>query len=186
MGKYWLNQIRSKAQCLCSQSPRLTTLSLSFALLVSPLSTSLGSDCSSAQPLLVGSVDYSIQLDETPRMLGRWALPVSPERPDLITAAFVAVQLTRSPEKNGWEATLSFGFPDPKPYGIPFTFQKAEISWGPANARSSMEIDWSAQCTSPGRSLFPRQNWLSTITLPASKNLAVPEAPVLRIWGSRN
>lgn len=113
-------------------------------------------------------------------------LPVSPDRPDWITHAEVEISFHQSSVDGQWDALLSFRFPDPKPYGIPFTFQGAEFTWRTPIGSSKGSVDWSEGCQQPGRSLFPGGSFHDGFELPGSIGVESFSGARFRVWGSRN
>ncbi len=118
-----------------------------------------------------------------------WQLPLSVDRPKTLTEARFSVQL-QEPLGPGrpWTAILRSYFPDPKPFGIPYTFEKMTLSWANAaqGAPSETLLDWTAECTSAGRSLFPGKQWTQELELPGTESLSTLDRVQLRVWGSRN
>lgn len=125
-----------------------------------------------------------LPLDQTPKLLGEWRLPISANRPEMITEARVQLQLLKA-EKGGWKLRLAFSFPDPKPFGIPFTFQKARLTFTAAGEIYRAEYDWSQDCSGPGRSMFPGQSWSTLVDLPKNFDFSALENPVFQLWGAR-
>ncbi len=118
-----------------------------------------------------------------------WRLPLSVDKPKVITEARFSIQL-QEPLGPGrpWTAIVRGYFPDPKPLGIPYTFEKLTVTWStPAQPeRTEALLDWSGECTSPGRSLFPGKQWSQEWDLPGTENLPALEEVQIRVWGSRN
>ncbi|MCM2277978.1 MAG: hypothetical protein NDJ89_07855 [Oligoflexia bacterium] len=142
-------------------------------------------DCLSPEPLLSVTLD-SITLQRSPIFVGEWKLPASEYRRDLLTEARVRLQLVKDDDTGNWQGQLEFAFPDPKPYGIPYSFQKAELSWENHRERNAAAIDWARECSGPGRSMYPGQSWSGTIDLWGSSSMDSISHPLIRIWGTRN
>jgi hypothetical protein len=142
--------------------------------------------CPAGKPLL------SVFWQETPpepgeKGLGEWRLPISADEPDLVTHARVAARFVHAGK--GWAARLDFSFPDPEPYGLPFTFQRVSIERAGEEGRREAVLDWSFECADPGRSLFPGQSWSVEIPVGEPEGFDDPEVFTrlsLRLWGSRN
>jgi hypothetical protein len=118
--------------------------------------------------------------------LGEWTLPISAERPDVMTHAQVALSFERGASGSDLRARVSLSFPDPMPYGIPFTFYGYELRWIEPTGSHAVMQDWTSQCQEPGPSLFPGQAREFTIELPGSAAVSDLEHLEFRIWGSRN
>lgn len=117
--------------------------------------------------------------------LGEWRLPFSPSHPEKLSEARLSINLIEDPTGR-WVAEIGLSFPDPKPFGIPFTFQKIELTWATANGAITTVLDWSQHCSSPGRSLYPGQNAQAKIELPNSYGMKNLVAPTVKLWGARN
>lgn len=162
-----------------------------FLSVVGPLSAFISTpalaepDCHDGTAPLLEVEWRALHLDpDRPR---QWKLPPRAGFSGGPTEARLGLQFLRSEGK--WFASFSFTFPDPKPYGIPFSFERLELAWSNFSVKSegAVEIDWSDACQAPGRSLFPGQSWSVRVELP--ENLANSEAlsdASLRLWGSRN
>jgi len=142
-------------------------------------------DCSGNGPLVVGYAE-SWEPVQAPSFLGEWRLPVSSQAPDLMTEARVRVDLLRPANGKGALLSVNFSFPDPNPLGLPFTFERAELSWQSDGTAHSAQLDWSQNCNNPGRSLYPHQSWTALIEISSDSQNLIFESPVFRIWGSRN
>lgn len=103
-----------------------------------------------------------------------------------MTYARVQVDLMRGPDGHGAFLLMNFSFPDPQPWGLPFSFESAEFTWESHGKRHSARIDWSEDCTEPGKSMFPGDSWSALLELSESSADLVFEHPVFRVWGSRN
>jgi hypothetical protein len=139
-----------------------------------------GDECATQAPLISPPGWKEIQLATAPEILGEWPLPLSSEKPDVLTAARVRLTLL----KDG-KARLEFTFVDPKPYGIPFTFQRAELLWDGPDGPRSVSIDWSMGCAYAGRSLYPGQSWAVEMDLPDALADGTFEMLRFRLRGSR-
>jgi hypothetical protein len=119
---------------------------------------------------------------------GSWRLPLAPDRPDVLTHARFALSLKEPTRlERGWIASIEVSFPDPKPFGIPFSFEKLELAWMDSQgAAKSALLDWSQECSSPGRSLYPGQRWSQEWELPGTEQGFQPGTVEIRLWGSRN
>jgi hypothetical protein len=118
--------------------------------------------------------------------LGEWRLPMSPTHPEIITEARMELSIQPGPEGKNFRARVRFSFPDPKPLGIPFSFQLAVFEYDGPSGRGQAVLDWSDGCQQAGRSLFPRQEWEATTDLPGSRDLASLGRVRFYLWGSRN
>jgi len=167
-------------------------VTLGIAGMPSMLTTTLAEEsvpCIDTAPLLRANWDtFPVEGDTT---LGTWQLPVSASQPDLLTEARLQASVSISPSAMGpgqCQLHLLFSFPDPKPYGIPFSFQKVRFTWN-APAPRSLELDWSDNCQGVGRSLFPGQSWSLSVEIPHESGAQAPcefSDPELLLWGSRN
>lgn len=118
--------------------------------------------------------------------LGEWWLPPSPDRPEIRTEARLRATLEANPkDAEAANLVLTFDFPSAQPLGIPFTFQRVEISWLTPNGRWAETLDWADFCHDVGRSMFPRQSWSVRMPLPERPSWPLPN-PILRLWGSQN
>ncbi|MCC7440462.1 MAG: hypothetical protein IT285_02450 [Bdellovibrionales bacterium] len=118
--------------------------------------------------------------------LGEWRLPAAWNRPDLLTEAVIQAWAEVSPKApDGVRVRVRFAFPSANPFGIPFTFQRLELSWHSEEGRHATVLDWSNECGDPGRSMFPRQSFEALMELP-SRGAWPLSAPRLRVWGSQN
>lgn len=116
--------------------------------------------------------------------LGPFQLPLSPERPDILTAARISWNWAMdSNVAAGHGLLVSIGFPDPKPYGLPYTVQGFSIE----TRESTYFKDWTFECESVGISLFPGGTWQESIQLePNQTPPGSHESVLIRVWGSRN
>jgi len=143
-------------------------------------------DCADPKPIL------SVFWEELPAppgdtVLGAWRLPISSAEPEVITHARVDAKLARAGAD--WRIALAFSFPDPEPYGIPFTFQRVIVERESAEGRRVAVLDWSFGCAGPGRSLFPGQRFDVAIPIGEPEGLDDPDGFArlsIRLWGSRN
>ncbi len=142
---------------------------------------SYAADCFQDRPLASGELTEVLD-DTASDAVREWQLPVSSSRPDVMTEARAKVHLFHSAEKGIWRARVTFSFPDPKPFGIPFSFQKVRLSW----ESGSSELDWSYDCSGPGQSLYPRQSWSVEFDLEGSETSGALLKPTFTLWGSRN
>ena len=115
-----------------------------------------------------------------------WPLPISFDHPDLLTAARVQVSVSKPSAFTNWKAKVHFTFNDPKPYGIPFTFQKMKLFFQTIKGESSVEVDWSRQCEDVGRGMFPGQSFTASVDLPDTQDVCAFAGGELRVWGGRN
>jgi hypothetical protein len=148
-------------------------------------STGTVTGCSGDEPLVVGFASNNAPV-VVPSLFGEWQLPVSSQDPDVMTEARVRVELLSVPGGHGAILFMKFSFPDPLPWGIPFSLERAEFSWEIRGEKHSALADWSGDCTGPGRSMFPGDTWSETLVLSEEAENLVFEHPVFRIWGSRN
>ena len=117
-------------------------------------------------------------------VLGPFQLPLSPERPDILTAAQISwnweLKSNRAAEQ-GLVVTLAF--PDPKPFGLPYTVQGFSIE----TQDSTYFRDWTFGCENVGISLFPGGSWQQVIDLEDDQLAPNPtETILIKVWGSRN
>lgn len=155
------------------------------ALVIALPTPAWSEECMGESPLLALEWD-SVALEDEPAPLGEWRLPLSAQQSGVLTEARLRVTLVKSLEAGGWAAKLDFLFPDPKPFGIPFTFQHAEISWATPAGIVTHRLDWSNGCSRPGRSLYPRQSWSTLLPVSETGPIRFLEQPRVRVWGSRN
>ena len=152
-------------------------------LLISPLTGA------SADHPVTGCLDQGPVLDVAWSSPFVWRLPIASDRPSVLTEARLSVQL-QEPLSPGrpWTAVVRGYFPDPKPFGIPYTFERLALTWKAEAPEAQTEIllDWSSDCTSPGRSLFPGKQWTQEVELQGTESLTTLEQVQLRLWGSRN
>ena len=118
-------------------------------------------------------------------------LPVSVDRPELITEARLAL-VVGSSVKSALNPQLSaeFTFPDPKPFGLPFSFQALSLEWTSPQDHSAQRLvlDWADECSGIGFSLFPGQGRSEPIPFNdfgTDQGGWVPGFKV-KLWGSRN
>ena len=162
----------------------LTSLVVLAAFSAAASDTARADDsCMTPEPLAEVRWDH-VPLDESPKYLGEWQLPINTHRPDIVTAARVQAQLVRD-EKSRWKLRLAFSFPDPKPFGLPFTFQRARLSFLYAGEVVQTELDWSFDCSGPGRGMFPGQSFSAMIDLPEGLEAHALDQPVFQLWGAR-
>ncbi len=144
--------------------------------------------------LLSSTIEF-IDVYRSPNTLGEWELPLSPQKPEILTRAKIQLQLekiestsTTKPSPNFWTLWVRFSFPDSEqPVGIPFTFPYMEISWKDARGNAVFHpIDFSNACQYPGRSLFPNQNWSVTVPLEVESEPTVFSNFKIKLWGARN
>jgi len=155
-----------------------------LAMLASPPSAANENSCVTERPLFEASWAELIPANQA-GPAGEWRLPLSPERPEVITEARMALSFDWIQDASGYQAMVKLSFPDPKPFGLPFTFQKVELSWVDSAGPHSTTVDWSESCSGPGRSLFPGNQWFSPLGEPLPGSTPLVQAR-LRIWGSRN
>ncbi|MFL5812667.1 MAG: hypothetical protein ACJ763_03750 [Bdellovibrionia bacterium] len=144
--------------------------------------------CSGDEPLVVGygeNAPSNVAL-VAPSFFGEWRLPISAEDPDVMTYARVRVDILSGPDGHGAFLLMKFSFPDPQPWGLPFSFERVEFSWESQGRPHSVQMDWSEDCTGPGRSMFPGDEWSELLELSSDSGNLVFERPVFRVWGSRN
>lgn len=116
--------------------------------------------------------------------LGPFQLPLSPDRPDILTAAQISwrwmIESGATAERG---LRVSFEFPDPKPYGLPYTVQGFSIE----TRESTYFKDWTFDCENVGISLFPGGSWQQSIELEENQVAPSPnESVLIKVWGSRN
>jgi hypothetical protein len=156
------------------------TLSIWIMLLAlsSPVSAwAQDADCLSTSPVLSTYLTLPAE----------WRLPLSSHRPDVLTEARIALDLVPpSAERKLWSARIHVSFPDPKPLGLPYSFEKLILAWNDAGVPGYAILDWTDGCTQPGRSLFPGQNWIQNWELPGTEGLSGLPQPSMALWGGRN
>jgi hypothetical protein len=115
-------------------------------------------------------------------LLGPFQLALAPWRPDIKTEARISWKVQPAAEGDRVEVRLTF--PDPKPYGLPYTVQGFAID----SRNQSLVLDWSHDCQDPGISVFPGQSWSGEVAGPIETGLVTsPSENVrVRVWGSRN
>jgi len=119
-------------------------------------------------------------------MLGAFQLPLAPWRPDIKTEARLSwLAFQSDPIKiNSERVQVRLTFPDPKPFGLPYTVQGFAI-----DAREGSFVqDWTHHCEDPGISVFPGQTWSEDLEVPDGNSgfFGPNETVRVRIWGSRN
>lgn len=144
-------------------------------------------DCNEEPALLAISID-SIIFNKNIIEIGQWRLPHSPFQPQQLSMAKLGLTLRHIPEKNVWIAELHFTFDDPKPYGLPFSFQRAKLTWLRKNqrVREWIEWDWAHQCRGIGWSLFPGQNHKEEANFVKYQEQDEINFLHLQLWGARN
>lgn len=151
-----------------------------FGLVVAQaINAPLGAD----EPIVGCAYNAAVIQHEIRAVEEEWRLPLSASRPDVITEARLQISLRPPADgRKNWTARVYARFPDPKPFGIPYSFEKLEIRW----RDSSALLDWSGGCQGPGRSMFPGQSWMQEWEIPGTEGLDSLERPTFALWGSRN
>ena len=154
------------------------TMPSSPALAAPPLADEPIAGCAYSDAVLQHEIHGPAPLDSE-----EFRLPLSAHRPDILTEARVQISLVPPGEgKKNWSARVHARFPDPKPFGIPYSFEKVELRW----RDSSALFDWTGGCQSPGRSMFPGQSWVQEWEIPGTEGLVELERATFSLWGSRN
>lgn len=116
-----------------------------------------------------------------------WKLPLSPEQPQAFTEARLSVTLLPPAGSSKlWTARIHAHFPDPKPFGIPYSFEKLAIRWLTPTGGVTASLDWTESCSQPGKSLFPGQSWSQEWEIPGTEGFSDLKNPSAELWGSRN
>ncbi len=138
-------------------------------------------ECWGFSPVLDVSLDPPV--NETAFHAGPLSLPLSPERPDILTAARIGFSWSRRESEEPRTLHVSIDFPDPKPFGIPYTIQGFTIE----SASSSFFEDWTNACEGAGISIFPGGSWDGDLEAGPGQTLPGDESRLrIRVWGSRN
>lgn len=117
---------------------------------------------------------------------GAWRMPASVDRPEVVTHAAIAVaSLPPDSTRKLWALRIQFAFPDPKPLGIPYSFEKLELRWQDADGPHRAILDWTDACTHPGPALYPGQMGQQTWEIPDTESLKSLQYPTLSVWGQR-
>lgn len=141
------------------------------------LAAESGDECLDSRPVFEGQIEHLTQ---------EWKLPISPQKPEIITEARMGISLVPPGTPGGrWRAALSMMFPDPKPFGIPYTVQKIELRWS-GTLPGTAAFDWTFACSGPGRSCFPGQKWEQDWEVPGTEGVIDSDWSEVRLWGSRN
>ncbi len=135
-------------------------------------------DCQDEGPVLTTVIQA-----ESGQSSGEWRIPLSVSRPEILTEARLRVDWV---DVGSSALKIKVHFPDPKPYGLPFTFQAlaVEASGSAGSDVTRTTLDWTQDCSGPGRSLFPGGSWEEVLELNPSES-AVNSLRIL-LWGSRN
>lgn len=173
---------------MCIAIFRPTICAVFFLTLWSQAVQSDDIECLQSEPIVKAAWNQ-FPADDFNFKLGLWRLPISASVPDVITEARVEAVLKKS---DRCHVVVRFSFPDPKPYGIPFSFQKISLRWS-ATDKSNVsdpdyisEIDWSDRCQYAGKSLFPGQSWEVTLPVFTPSGHCHMKNPSLLLWGARN
>jgi len=137
--------------------------------------------CLADQALIAQTTRAESESCGQPVSVGPWKLPISWDRPDVITAAQIEVEFRKPDQGSNWIAVVHLSFPDPLPLGIPFTFQKANLLW----AHQEYEIDWSADCRNVGLGMFPGQSFDRIIELAQTEDVCELGELTFKLWGGR-
>lgn len=133
--------------------------------------------CNSPLPVLTHELDDGS---------GPWQLPVSADRPDTLTQARIAFALVPpSGDHKLWSLQITVTFADPKPLGIPYSFEKLSLDWLSPSGATSALLDWTDACTQVGKALFPGQSWTQSWEIPGTDGLSELERPSVSLWGGR-
>ena len=157
---------------------------------------SAADDCAGDAPLIEATVPLDAVCREglaVSDVIGEWRLPVSPRKPEVLTAARLRLRLSEGTSRAPATASsqsfqAEFSFPDPQPYGLPFTFQRLDMQLESVESAvvTSGSLDWSFSCTNPGRSIFPGQGFEDVVSMPCPAP-EQREGLILRVrlWGAR-
>lgn len=117
-------------------------------------------------------------------LLGPFQLPLSPLRPDVLTAAQMSwVWGTSTSGGSSAGLRVSLLFPDPKPFGLPYTIQGFSIE----TPETTFFKDWTDSCEGVGVSIFPGGSWQQNLDMEAGQVAPHPNETIrIRVWGSRN
>ncbi len=113
-----------------------------------------------------------------------WALPNQASSPNDLSSARFELHWIFISAIGHWQANLLFTFGSPPDYGIPFSFQVIKFT-DSHSSRDSLIVDWSNQCHSPGRSLFPGQSFSDVIDFTEYTDPVHSPADLISIWGRR-
>jgi hypothetical protein len=184
-------------------------LVFTFGVAVSARAEYENTGCSAEGPLIVveGLLEPVAQ-GEQGGILYRseeWRLPVSPQRPDVLTEARLNIEMNWTDHSDeAGDLRWSFTFNDPKPFGLPFSFQAMAFIplWAeeqrqgrtpfPAEGGNVILEDWSSECSDPGVSMFPGGSRIGShrtqIPRPPNGTDGVPNSLRFRLvlWGSRS
>lgn len=159
----------------------------SFFLLVAaifhPLAVALA--CDGQAPVLelnLGPYDLSAPSIVS---LGEWWLPRSSDHPNSLTPAKVRLEL--HPDEVSADWTLIAYFSYNVELGIPYSFQMLQSDWITQKENSgSGKLDWSNQCNSVGRSMFPHKKFSDSLVLTGAVSGTGFKSIKIRLWGSQN
>jgi hypothetical protein len=158
-----------------------------FGLLVCLPSLAAAADlevgCDAEEPLISRSWDF-VSLEHDDLWLGEWRLPISAQRPNLLTLARTRISVSKASSSGPWQARLAFRFEDScHPLGLPFNFRKITLGWEVNGQRKVRVFDW---CSATSPSLFPGQEWSLVFDLEDPSEARLFRKMTLRLWGSRN
>ena len=131
------------------------------------------------EPALSSKDLGSIPLKDSPIPVGSWKLPTS--------SAQIRVDLAQDEDPLVWRFQFYFSFIDTKnPWGIPYSFQKIHVTWDTGTQTRELWLDWSAECSTVGRSLYPGQAWVAFEKVSQGEFMPRIENLRIAVFGSRN
>jgi hypothetical protein len=116
--------------------------------------------------------------------IGALPLPLSASKPDIMTPATLAWSWVGSGAEGDPKGLIAhFAFPDPKPFGLPYSV----LGYAIETPSGLWVRDWSEGCAGVGVSLFPNQQWQEQLTLDNGQfPVSSGDRVRVRVWGSRN
>ena len=164
--------------------------------------------CWSEKPVVDINLDWNSAELGTPlnELLGPVRLPLAAWRPEVMTYAQLRWLRKNGEQKafnsfpdldtsvefrhtnnrgalNSGTVEVEFSFPDPRPFGLPYTVQGFIIE----SATGQIMKDWSNECEDPGVSVFPGQIYRELIyTQETPLDVNDLGRVHLQVWGSRN
>lgn len=139
-------------------------------------------DCHDSKPLV--STPWVTFGDHFESMVfGTWALPVSANRPGVLTKARVTASLEIL---DTVIVRLVFSFLSSEVFGLPFMIEYVKINYILKGRIFATEVDLSHNCTTLGQSFFPGGHISLDVPINALKIPAVVEGLSIQVWGLRN
>ena len=151
--------------------------------------------CSGGAPVLTrqwSRITPGSGFGATSEILGKWRLPLSPDRLDLMTSATIVATLERANLTSDWQIIYELSFPDPLPYGIPYNYEQLVLRWDvPTDPQhpsgyAEVVVDYTTGCSQPGLALFPGQKTSTQTILLGTKGVGTFKNLRLYLTGSRN